>query len=202
MQGVVEEKRPPVLWIGIGLLIFIVAMCVLGVFLLGSAPSSQSSPGLPPSVPVTTVHSTQRQIPLVPPPAVTPRIPTPQQPTIQPTPRPVDFSLDPGIQTSCGTTCRDTTAAITNTGDKTAHNVCVQLTVYNSDGKLIKLNGGSNIQACIGDLAGGQSKSQAIHIEVDCGFLFSDCIGEKLTLKCQATSNEKTVQFPDQTIST
>ncbi|MGD1004568.1 MAG: hypothetical protein ABR887_04035 [Methanoregulaceae archaeon] len=115
--------------------------------------------------------------------------------------KPVDFTLDPGTPTNCGLTCRQTTATVTNTGDETAHNVCVVLTVNNSQGEQISLNNEPNIQLCIGDLTGGQSKSEPITINADCGAFETKCIGQTLTLKCQATSNEKTVQFPDQVIS-
>jgi hypothetical protein len=126
---------------------------------------------------------------------------TPTSSPITPSKKPVDFALDPGTQTNCGATCRQTTATITNTGDSTAHNVCVLLTVYNSKGEQINLNNGPNIQQCIGDLAGGQSKSESITINAECGLFYTKCIGQTLTLKCQATSNEKTVQFPDRVIS-
>jgi len=120
---------------------------------------------------------------------------------ITPSKKPVDFSMDSGTQTNCGTTCRQTTATITNTGDSAAHNVCVVLTVYNSKGEQIYLNNGPIIQRCIGDLSGGQSKSESITINAECGLFYSKCIGQILTLKCQVISNEKTVQFPDKVIS-
>ena len=122
---------------------------------------------------------------------------TPTPSPITPSKQPVDFALDPGTQTNCGLTCRETTATITNTGDSTAHNVCVVLTVSNSKGETIPLNNEVNIRRCIGDLVGGQSKSESITINADCGTFGTKCIGQTLILKCYATSNEKMVQFPD-----
>ncbi len=132
---------------------------------------------------------------------------TPTLPTIQQnaqttsTKKPVSFELDPGTQIECGTTCRETTATLKNTGDETAHNVCVALEVYNSNGEIIYINGGSPLQRCIGDLSGGQSKSERVKIEADCGFLFGKCLAKPLTLKSKATSNERTVEFKDQQFS-
>lgn len=108
----------------------------------------------------------------------------------------VDFTLDPGTPENCGLTCRQTTATITNTGNETAHNVCVELSVYNSRGERIFLNNRLTIQRCIGDVASGGSKHEPITINADCGAFATKCIGQTLILKCRVTSDEKTVQFP------
>jgi hypothetical protein len=114
---------------------------------------------------------------------------------------PVDFVLDSGPQTNCGLTCRQLTPTITNTGNETAHNVCINLVVYNSNGELIFLNGEPSIRQCVGDLAGNESKSEPIVINADCGFLASGCIGQTLILQTTATSDERTVRFPDQMVA-
>ncbi len=135
---------------------------------------------------------------------------TPIVPTFQPiasttpiTPQknPVNFGLDPGTLISCGTTCRKTTATITNTGDETAHGVCVTLEIYNSNGEVISINGGASIQQCIGDLVGGQSRSDTVTINADCGFLYSKC-SRPFTMKAKATYDDgKTFPFPDKQFS-
>jgi hypothetical protein len=114
---------------------------------------------------------------------------------------PVDFVLQPGEQTSCGLTCRELVAAITNTGYETAHNVCITVALHNSRDEVINLNGDLSIRRCIGDIAGGQEKSEQITINADCGVFATKCIGETLTLQTQVSSDEKTVQFPDQLIA-
>jgi len=114
---------------------------------------------------------------------------------------PVDFALQPGEQTSCGLTCRQLVAAITNTGYETAHNVCITVALHNSRNEVINLNGDLSIRRCIGDIAGGQEKSEQITINADCGVFATKCIGETLTLQTQVSSDEKTIQFPDQLIA-
>jgi len=113
----------------------------------------------------------------------------------------VGFTLDPGTPENCGLTCRQTTATITNTGSETTHNVCVELSVSNSKGERIFLNNRLTIQRCIGDLASGQSKTEPITINADCGAFGTKCIGLTLILKCRVTSDEKSGQFPDSVIS-
>jgi hypothetical protein len=115
--------------------------------------------------------------------------------------KPVDFALVPESQVNCGLTCRALTATITNTGTETAHNVCITLVVHNSRDETIFLNGAPAITQCVGDLEGGASKSEPITINADCGAFASKCIRETLTLQTQATSDEKTVRFADQTIA-
>ena len=123
------------------------------------------------------------------------------QPVLIPTVKPADISIDPRPQEKCGQTCRQLTPAITNSGSETAHNVCISITLYNSRGDLISLNGGPSIKKCIGDIARGESKSEPIVIEADCGFLASKCIQETLILKTKVTCDEATIQFPDRTIA-
>ncbi|MDO9036375.1 MAG: hypothetical protein Q7U51_14385 [Methanoregula sp.] len=113
----------------------------------------------------------------------------------------VDFFIDAGSQEKCGLTCRQLTPSITNTGNKTAHNVCISIVLSNSGGDLILLNGEPSFRRCIGNIASGESKSEPIIINADCGFLASKCIRQTLILKTKATSDETTVQFPDQIIA-
>ena len=125
-----------------------------------------------------------------------------QTPTLQKTPAlPVDFILQPGDPASCGLTCRQLEATITNTGHETAHNVCITVGLHNSRNEIINLNGEPSIKRCIGDLSGGQKKTEPITITADCGVFATKCIGETLTLQTRVTSVEKTVQFPDQLIA-
>ena len=122
--------------------------------------------------------------------------------TVQETQRnPVDFILQPGEQTSCGLTCRQLDATITNSGYETAHDVCITVALHNSRNEVINLNGEASIRRCVGDIAGGQSKTEPITINADCGLFASKCIGETLTLQTRVTSVEKTIQFPDQLIA-
>jgi len=125
-----------------------------------------------------------------------------QTPPLQTIPAlPVDFVLQPGDPASCGLTCRQLDASITNTGYETAHNVCITVGLHNSRNEIINLNGGPSINRCIGDIAGGQKKTEPITINADCGVFATKCIGETLTLQTRVTSVEKTVQFPDQLIA-
>ena len=125
-----------------------------------------------------------------------------QTPTLQkPLALPVDFVLQPGDPTNCGLTCRQLDASITNTGYETAHNVCITVGLHNSRNEIIYLNGEPSINRCIGDISGGQEKSEPITINADCGAFATKCIGETLTLQTLVTSVEKTVRFPDQLIA-
>jgi hypothetical protein len=114
---------------------------------------------------------------------------------------PVDFVLRPGDQTSCGLTCRQLDATITNSGYETAHDVCITVALHNSRNEVINLNGEASIRRCVGDIAGGQSVTEPITINADCGLFASRCIGQTLTLQTWVISDEKTVQFPDQVIA-
>jgi hypothetical protein len=134
-----------------------------------------------------------------------PRSQTTRQPsdvTVQETQRsPVDFVLQPGEQVSCGLTCRQLSATITNSGYETAHDVCITVALHNSKNEVINLNGEATIRRCIGDIAGGQSRTEPITVNADCGIFATKCIGETLTLQTQVTSLEKTIRFPDQLIA-
>lgn len=125
-----------------------------------------------------------------------------QTPSIQKTPAvPVDFILKSGNPSSCGLTCRQLDASITNAGYATAHDVCIDLSMHNSRNEIINLNGDPTLNRCIGDIAGGQTKTESITINADCGVFATKCIGETLTLQTRVSSVEKTVQFPDQLIA-
>ena len=113
---------------------------------------------------------------------------------------PVDFILQSGEPASCGLTCRQLDATITNTGYNTAHNVCITVTLHNSRNEVINLNGAPSLQRCIGDLTGGQAKTESISVDADCGAFATRCIGQTLTLQTQVSSDEKTARFPDQVI--
>jgi hypothetical protein len=114
---------------------------------------------------------------------------------------PVDFLIQTGAPANCGLTCRQLDAALTNSGYKTAHNVCITVSMHNSRNEIINLNGESSLNQCVGDIAGGQTITEPITINADCGPFATLCIGETLTLLTQVVSDEKTVRFPDQVIS-
>ncbi|MFA4876037.1 MAG: hypothetical protein WC586_01360 [Methanoregula sp.] len=140
-------------------------------------------------------------------PAFNSAVPQPVQQTVQKStvnalPSQVDFVIDAGPQEKCGLTCRKLTPTLYNTGTQTAHNVCINVVLYNSGGELIALNGASSLRKCIGDLRADESKSEQITIDADCGFLATKCIRQTLILKTEATSDETTVRFPDSTIAT
>jgi hypothetical protein len=123
-------------------------------------------------------------------------------PTIQATEAvPVDFILQSGVPASCGLTCRQLDAMLTNSGYMTAHKVCIEVSMHNSRNKIISLNGESTLNRCVGDIAGGQTITEPITINADCGTFATKCLGETLTLQTQISSDEKTVRFPDQVIS-
>ena len=129
---------------------------------------------------------------------------TPRQvPTLKTTATalPVNFLLQSGDPKNCGLTCRQLDASITNTGYETAHSVCIAVALHNSRNEIIYLNGESSIKRCIGDISGGQKKTESITINADCGAFATKCIGETLTLQTRVTSVEKTVRFPDQVIA-
>jgi hypothetical protein len=113
----------------------------------------------------------------------------------------VDFSIQTGVPVNCGLTCRQLDAKLTNSGFKTAHNVCITVSMHNSRNEIIRLNGGSSLNRCVGDIAGGQTITEPITINADCGPLATLCIGETLTLQTQVVSDEKTLRFPDQVFS-
>jgi hypothetical protein len=125
--------------------------------------------------------------------------PTIQQisPTTALSKKPIYFELNPGNPTSCGATCRQTTATLTNTGDDTAHNVKINLNIYNNVGDSVY-----STQESLGDIPGGKSRSNAVTINADCGSilsLYSKCRDHMpLTLKTDIIFDEGTQNFPDQ----
>lgn len=114
---------------------------------------------------------------------------------------PVDFLIQTGIPANCGLTCRQLDAMLTNSGYLTAHNVCIMVSLHNSRNEIINLNGKSSLNRCVGDVASGQTITEPITINADCGPFATLCLGETLTLQTQVESDEKTVRFPDQIIS-
>jgi hypothetical protein len=114
---------------------------------------------------------------------------------------PVEFLIQTGMPANCGLTCRQLDAMLTNSGYSTAHNVCITVSLHNSRNEIINLNGESSLNRCVGDVASGQTITEPITINADCGPFASLCIGETLTLQTQVVSDEKTVRFPDQVIS-
>lgn len=123
-------------------------------------------------------------------------------PAIQPAAAvPVDFVLQSGNPTNCGLTCRQLDATLTNSGYMTAHNVCIAVSMHNSRNEIISLNGDPALNRCVGDIAGGQTITEPITINADCGVFATKCIGETLTLQTLVISDETTVRFPDQVIS-
>jgi len=73
----------------------------------------------------------------------------------------------------------------------------VVLEVFNENGERIFINSAPSIERCLGDIGGGESRSETITIHADCGFLAGKCIGHTLILKTRATSIERTQVFPD-----
>ena len=140
-------------------------------------------------------------------PALNSAVPQPVQQTVQKStvnalPSQVDFVIDAGPQEKCGLTCRKLTPTLYNTGTQTAHNVCINVVLYNSGGDVIPLNGAPTFRKCIGNMAADEARSESITIDADCGFLATKCIRQTLILKTEATSDETTVRFPDSTIAT
>ena len=182
----------------IAILLVIVIIGVIAAVFLGQSPSGSSAA-------TTPAGSSAATSPVVVKNTISPAVSQAGgQPNTQPavaTPvSPVDFDIGVGSQEKCGLTCRQLTPSITNTGYDTAHNVCITLTMSNGGGDPIYLNSGPSFRKCIGDIASGESKSESIVIDADCGFLASKCIRQTLILKTVVTCDEVTVQFPDQNI--
>lgn len=195
---------------GAGILLAIgIALVFLAVLFSPAGTGTVSGPGpgpagtTPAPAPVNTVSRTYTVQPTAPRTTVTEGVPVPvttvpiRTPAPTTIPRPVDFSLDSGTPVSCGLTCRETVATVTNTGGETAHGVCVELSVHNSDGELIPVNGGDFMSECVGDLAPGASVSRTVQINADCGFLASRCVQKTLILSSLVRSRERVVTFPD-----
>lgn len=114
---------------------------------------------------------------------------------------PVDFILQSGVPVSCGLTCRQLDATLTNSGYMTAQNVCIAVSMHNSRNEIISLNGESILSRCVGNIAAGQTITESLSVNADCGAFATKCIGETLTLQTVVSSDETTVRFPDQLIS-
>ena len=63
-------------------------------------------------------------------------------------------------------------ATLTNTGDETAQNVKIDLNINNNKGKNVY-----SYQESLGDIPGNQSISRVLNINLNCGFLYHDCLG-------------------------
>ncbi|MCX6684869.1 MAG: hypothetical protein NTZ37_09115 [Methanoregula sp.] len=197
--GLPEKKT--LIIAGIAIALFLIG--VIAVFVIIQAGQGAVKPGAQQDfTPAETGVSSVR----------TPHVPRTVLPTVTRTIRetptipateavPVDFILQPGVPVSCGLTCRQMDATLTNSGYMTAHTVCIAVSMHNSRNEIINLNGESTLNRCVGDIAGGQTITEPITINADCGAFATRCIGETLTLQTQVTSDEKTVRFPDQIIS-
>jgi hypothetical protein len=189
----IQQKRMVIL---AGIIIAVIIIAAVAGFIMFQVPENGKDSATPTVTRSVSPHPTT-QHPIR---SQTPR-PSPSI-TVQETQRvPVDFILLPGQQTSCGLTCRQLDATITNSGYETAHDVCITVALHNSRNEVINLNGETSIRRCVGDIAGGQSRTEPITINADCGLFASKCIGETLTLQTRVTSVEKTIQFPDQLIA-
>ncbi|XGI83546.1 hypothetical protein ACEU6E_09790 [Halorutilales archaeon Cl-col2-1] len=105
----------------------------------------------------------------------------------------VGFRIETVSIESCGTTCRDVTSTLYNTGDADAHNVEVSTKIY-SGGDLI-WEGSKRI----GDLEAGESYTQTQ--EVDVGFGGGMKIRSNdglITIETKIESDEKTVVFTEE----
>jgi hypothetical protein len=176
----------------------VIVLAVIAIILAGGHPYGTTSPAIPGS-PVPTIRGPAGS-PAREPAAMTMEGQATLEPAPESTKKPVDFILESGDLVSCGLTCRQLTATITNTGGVRAHNVCISLRMHNSRGDLIGLNGNETLWQCIGDLDAGQKKSEPVTINADCGAFASLCIRETLTLEIGGTSDEATIRFPDQQI--
>jgi len=169
-------------------------LIIAGIAILFVQPPSGSTTLKSTVITTTTPHQTTVSS------TITPKITKTIRPTANPS-VPVDFLLQSGSPSSCGLTCRQLDASITNTGYASAHSVCIDVSMHNSKNEIINLNGAASLVRCIGDISAGQTKTEAITINADCGVFATKCIGETLTLRTKITSVEKTIQFPDQLIA-
>ncbi len=182
-------------WMVTGIIIAAIIVLILGYTVFQVSGNNES-----PVIPATTNSPSQLQVTTISPPEGSPAIRQPYTYVAETSRIPVDFVLQSGEPTSCGLTCRQLNATITNTGFDTAHNVCITIALHNSRNEVINLNGDAFIRRCIGDLAGGEAETESISVNADCGAFATKCIGETLTLQTQISSDEKTAQFPDQVI--
>jgi len=182
-------------WMVTGIIIGTIIILILG-YTISQVPGNTESP-----VPPTATNSPpQLHITTISPPGGSPAIRQPDTYVAETSRIPVDFVLQSGEPTSCGLTCRKLDASIVNTGFETAHNVCITVALHNSRNEVINLNGDAFIRRCIGDLTAGETRTEPLSVNADCGVFATKCIGETLTLQTQVSSDEKTAQFPDQVI--
>jgi hypothetical protein len=184
-------------WMITGIIIGIVVIVILAFFIIFLAPGNNENT----LNPVATTSPAQLQVSTTFLPEQSSTIGQSGTYTVETSKLPVDFVLRSGAPVSCGLTCRQLDATIANTGFETAHNVCITVALHNSRNDLINLNGDPFIRRCIGDIAGGESKTEPISVNADCGAFATKCIGETLTLQTQVSSDEKTTQLPDQLIA-
>jgi hypothetical protein len=199
--GVIEKKT--LIIAGIVIAVFLIAVIAVPV-IVRSPPEHETgqSPVIKNFTQPETGVSAARTVPIpkTTRPAVIPT--TSERNVIQSTTAvPVDFSIQTGVPANCGLTCRQLDAALTNSGYTTAHNVCISVSMHNSRNKIINLNGDTSLNRCVGNIGAGQTITEPITINADCGPLATLCIGETLTLQTRVVSDEKTVRFPDQVIS-
>ncbi len=109
----------------------------------------------------------------------------------------VDFQVVTGTYSSCGLTCRRTTATVTNIGSQTAHNVRIVMEVRNNADKVMNVNGGPSYERPIGNLESGQSVSVPISVNVDCPDLMKCQDSLPFNLRYSVVSTELTKKFPD-----
>ena len=181
-----------------GVIVAVIIIAVISAYIVFQLPGNSENSGSP----AATNSALQHQVSTIQHPTESQTIQQPGTYAVKETLKiPVDFVLQPGEQTSCGLTCRQLVATITNTGYETAHNVCITVALHNSRTEVINLNGNPFIRQCIGNISGGQAKTEPITVNADCGAFATKCVGETLTLQTQVSSDEKTIQFPDQLIA-
>jgi hypothetical protein len=183
-------------WMVTGILVGIVIIVILA-FIMFQAPGNNENT----LNPVATNSFPQLQVTTISLPEGSPGILSSGTYVTETSKAPVDFVLQSGEPSNCGLTCRQLDATITNTGFAIAHNVCITVALHNSRNEVINLNGDPFIKRCIGDISGGESKTESISVNADCGAFATRCIGETLTLQTQVSSDEKTTRLPDQLIA-
>jgi hypothetical protein len=111
------------------------------------------------------------------------------------------FKITTGTPVSCGIICRQIMTTLTNTGDKNAHNVKVNLYIYNNIEDIVY-----STQEQLGDVKSGQSVSKSIIMNLDCGSvltLYSKCRKHMpLVLKLTVIFDEGIQAFPDYVYNT
>lgn len=103
--------------------------------------------------------------------------------------------VDEGNIKECGWTCREIPATLKNSGDKTAHNVNVNVRFY-CDGDRMDVNGKEYVSLNLGNLEPGESETRTK--EVDVGFGGGLCIqnnGARIIFT--VISDEKTMKLEE-----